>query len=138
MSIKINQYQDVFAINNNKVLVDYFFGKIEILDFCSEKGQVIECHSESYDMDEKIYFKRINEERNKNEYTIVIVPSYSCNMECEYCYEGHEKKVSQYISPKELKRNGVIQIYFMRIFIQLLIAEIIKRKSIFLKEKYLN
>lgn len=101
MSIEFNQYQDIFSINNKKVLVDYFFGKGELLDQCGEKEQIVECHSEKYDVDEEIYFRRVNEERNKDEYTIVVIPSYNCNMECEYCYEGHEKRESSYMSEKE-------------------------------------
>lgn len=36
--------------------------------------------------------------------TVVLIPSYNCNMDCEYCYEGKEKNNSKIMSFKECEK----------------------------------
>lgn len=98
MSCRINQYQDVFFIENKIVLVDYLYGTIDVQN---KNNQSLEEIEEYYSKE----YECLSEEYKKNKYklksdqmTVVLIPSYQCNMECEYCYEGHEKMNSEIIS----------------------------------------
>lgn len=104
MRCRINQYQDVFFIENKIVLVDYLYGTIDVQD---KNDQSIEEIEEYYSKE----YECLSEEYIKNKYklksdqmTVVLIPSYQCNMECEYCYEGHEKMNSQFISFADAER----------------------------------
>ena len=86
MNLKLNQYQDLFHINNRSIIVDYFMGQLEDTGTKKAKEKVQEIYSKDYETYEKEYFDRINKSGQKDELTVVIVPYYECNMEFEYCY----------------------------------------------------
>lgn len=101
MRYDINQYQDIFFIDGNSIIIDYLLGTLEIMEKKGEASQVNFIVSSQYSAYEKRFSELKKQIKNDEECTVVLIPSYSCNMECEYCYEGHQKKESKLMSWEE-------------------------------------
>ena len=82
--MNINQYQDIIATKSGRVfLVDYLVGDIRE---CTEDGYI-----ELFDNETAELAKEYEVELEKIEstqMTVVLIPTYGCNLKCEYCYEG--------------------------------------------------
>ncbi|MBO6232968.1 MAG: radical SAM protein [Clostridia bacterium] len=80
----INQYQDVITTKSGRVfLVDYLVGDIREL---TEDEYI-----ESFDNETAELAKEYEVELEKicsTQMTVVLIPTYGCNLKCEYCYEG--------------------------------------------------
>lgn len=107
MKYNINQYQDIFFINGCVIIVDYLLGTLEIIEKWDKKAEVNFINSSLYNAYEKRFSELQKQMKNEEELTVVLIPSYRCNMECEYCYEGHQKRKSKVMSYVE--KNEIIE-----------------------------
>ncbi len=99
--LDVNQFQEFFHVKNKGVLIDFLVGTMELYDDY-KNIEVCNIFSEEYRELENEYVKNKNLLKS-HECTIVLIPSYHCNMECEYCYEGHVKSKSGIISTDEIE-----------------------------------
>lgn len=90
--MKVNQYQDVINTESGRVfLIDYLIGDIQEI---TEKT----IH-ETFDEKAFILAKQYEIELEKikpTNMTVVLIPTYGCNLKCEYCYEGNITNTNQY------------------------------------------
>lgn len=100
--ICINQYQDFLMLNKNKgIIIDYLVGDFEIIYNVTDI-KIRNEYSKEYEILDLEYENK-KDRLNTDNITIVLIPTYKCNMECEYCYEGHIKTRSKHIGENNIK-----------------------------------
>ncbi|PKP59329.1 radical SAM/SPASM domain-containing protein [Candidatus Atribacteria bacterium HGW-Atribacteria-1] len=95
-TIKINQFQSYYDMDDQKgVIVDFLSATMIFIGKGGKEINVIEKFIKEYEQAESQFNKRLSKIKNKN-VEIVLIPSYNCNMNCIYCYEGGIKKAPYY------------------------------------------
>ena len=84
-TISVNQYEDVFELSNNIIVINYLEATIKqyMKNTC-----ILYNNQESKYNDFKILYEKIKNNKHNDTLTVVLIPSYECNMSCIYCYEG--------------------------------------------------
>lgn len=90
--MNINQYQDVIKTTSGRVfLIDYLIGDIQEITeetYCETFDPKVAELAVEYEVElEKIPSVNM---------TVVLIPTYGCNLRCEYCYEGSITNTNQY------------------------------------------
>ncbi|MCR4422895.1 MAG: radical SAM protein [Exilispira sp.] len=86
--IDLNQFQSYYDINKTKgVIIDFLLPKIEYINKGYNSIIINEIYNNDYEILDHKLRNRLNTINNHN-LEIVLVPSYNCNMNCIYCYEG--------------------------------------------------
>ncbi len=91
----INQFQSYYDISARKgATVDFLLGKINYFDKTNANLEIVVEFSNLYNEKDKLLQEKLNKiVTNKTNFT--IIPSYLCNMNCEYCYEGTLRKINK-------------------------------------------
>ncbi|NBJ75116.1 hypothetical protein D1841_18535, partial [Neglecta sp. X4] len=85
----INQYEDAFFFESKIIVVNYVKPGINFFDTDSVSN-VINTFSKNTDSMVNNFLKKykLNENQSSRKATLTLIPSYNCNMACEYCFEG--------------------------------------------------
>ena len=88
----INQYEDLFDINGQGIIVNYVTLEINRTKL-PDKYKLIEVFSEDLEKKVKELEKKLREFEKLDDDVAVftLIPSYNCNMLCTYCFEGRQK-----------------------------------------------
>ena len=85
--MKLNQFQEVITTNQKRsFLIDYLIGDVREI----KTEPVEEIYDDETQQLEKKYIEKLEIlKKIPEEYlTVVLIPTYGCNLMCEYCYEG--------------------------------------------------
>ncbi|EMT37900.1 Arylsulfatase regulator (Fe-S oxidoreductase) [Thermoanaerobacter thermohydrosulfuricus WC1] len=93
--IILNQYQSYYDISEKKgAVVDFLVGKINYISKTSANLEIYEEFSHLYEEKSNILQKKL-QRIISNRINFTIIPTYLCNMNCEYCYEGDLKRIKK-------------------------------------------
>lgn len=86
--MKANKFQEVISTKQNRdFLIDYLIGDVrELTDETIE--EVKEDDAQQLEEEYLQRLEQIKEEEPEDCLTVVLIPTYGCNLRCEYCYEG--------------------------------------------------
>lgn len=85
--MKLNQFQEVITTKQKRrFLIDFLIGDVREITTKTIK----EVDDDEAQQLEKQYIEKLEEMKQiPEEYlTVVLIPTYGCNLMCEYCYEG--------------------------------------------------
>lgn len=86
--MKINQFQEIISTKQGRYfLIDFLVGDIQEI----EKQTIEEVKDDEMQQLEHEYIKELKKlkEEPEEDLTVVLIPTYGCNLRCEYCYEGN-------------------------------------------------
>lgn len=109
LMVDYNQYQDIFKINKNTYIIDYLDGNL-MKYTSSETFNKIFC-KDAYNKD-IMYGLKLKNIKPAILY-ITLIPTYKCNMKCNYCYEDSLTTNQNTMKYSDINRitKDVIKIY---------------------------
>ncbi|MCB5249282.1 MAG: SPASM domain-containing protein [Candidatus Cloacimonadaceae bacterium] len=102
--ITVNQWQNHYILSDElDVIIDFLQpGLTKIKKHKHEDFKVKYVHDHKLDAQEESFANRIHNKTPRT-FSVVIISSYECNMQCVYCYEGETRAIESKMTQQQIR-----------------------------------